>query len=193
MVLLQLPMKDILLSQRVNTTFQTVIRRSIRLQRALYLAPSFDPASQLGMQSSDVRTPFFEESRNPPFGPWKLSTFYIDVDDFLGDDGYFALLRYKLHDECHARLRPPSDYETPLSHGSWKNMLLSNMRLDHVIVDLRSKGGRHLIKSVMITGNVLTMGDVQHTLCEIYESTVASKQWRNYTDPKLPFRTNIYN
>lgn len=54
LILLQLPMKDLLLAQGISRHFKETIRGSVRLQRQLFLAPA-----PIGQGSSPILNPLF--------------------------------------------------------------------------------------------------------------------------------------
>ena len=57
MILLELPMRDILLSQRVDKNFETTIKHSLKLQRAVFLAPCPDSSLRERRRATSQHTP----------------------------------------------------------------------------------------------------------------------------------------
>ncbi|KAK3702054.1 hypothetical protein LTR37_015168 [Vermiconidia calcicola] len=192
MILLYLPVRTLLLVQRVNRIFKAVTERSLSLRRALFLVPGAQSRGDLPLHHETTANHWIREEDIPNTGPWKF--IYLRelryLDDPLGPR-YNLEFAYLLSDDFCSRFKPLAQIHAPFAHGSWRNMLPTLPSYDGVYAELYcSQEKRSLARALVGTGAV-TMGQVQEMLGKLYTKTLASDDWRNYVDGFTTFNKNV--
>lgn len=214
MILLHLPMRRMLLAQRVSKATRTIIQRSIHLQRALYLLPAPLSARTPSLTLQPTLNNVIYSRWMPQLGPWTLDTRFIKrrTEEAPTTDLH---LHFKVAYDHYSRAKPIDKIPSRFPTGSWTRMLLTQPACDRIILCLLAKSGRRMAGAVIgktradilmfaTSGSrvavvemeksileLLTLGDIQELLQGMYMASAASKNWREYADHKLTFKKNI--
>jgi hypothetical protein len=196
MILLELPLKDMLLAQRTSKTFQSLTKKSLPIRGALFLEPGqvqalaprailqqlncnpllarllrlrFNPADVF-LCASPVTGP---ESVTPWRLPWRLEN--VSWSPF-SPSPHTITMKFKLNDNVNKQAKRVHAFDT---NGSWRDLRLFQPACAQLRVELLTRFPR-VCGSLRFERCDVTMGEIVDALSQIYNSTVASPSWTHY-------------
>ncbi|KAI7234311.1 hypothetical protein KC330_g4906 [Hortaea werneckii] len=137
-ILLQLPMRDLLLAQRVSRRFKAVIDSSDKIQQALFFKPAVLPSTnvpRINPLLSDytnyrkipmayIDRPKVITFTNDPSLPFVAPAIFKAVENPEGEEGHFIVMAFE---HMQRNFPDPMMKLTPgkYAYGSWRRMYLS--------------------------------------------------------------------
>lgn len=130
-ILLYLPFKWLLLSQRTSKTFQAALTTSLPLRRKLYLEPST-------AKSKPELAPFFSDCDKISNVAWTAPTGFtyqaIVTAGTYGQQSESIARQPRIHGE---------DFLRPKFVANWRNMLITQPPIDYLVFDLWTLQTKH--------------------------------------------------